>query len=135
MRSAAGSLAGEVQAELQRVMFEEQRVRAGLRDAQREVRAGVRDVDGVVRRRRHRALPWQFTTVAGSANARTAGSMAASAPSGVAAGERQHHELEVLVRVALVACMVVIMVMIVLMIVLMRAVFMRVMIVLARRLE
>ena len=45
------------------------------------------------------SVPWQGTTVAASANARTAGSMAASSAAGVAAGERQHHHIEILVRV------------------------------------
>ena len=43
--------------------------------------------------------------------------MAASSAAGVAAGERQHHELEIFVRVAMRASMAVIMVVIVFMIV------------------
>ena len=132
MRSAAGRCAVEVQAELDRMMLAEQRVRAGLVDGQFEVRARMRDVDGVVRGR----------GVERCRGRHHRGRLGEGAHRGLdrglerrrrGRGQRQHDDVEVLVRVAFVVMAVlVIMVMIVVVIVTM---LVRMMIVLAGGLE
>ena len=99
MRSAAGRCADEMQAELERMMLAEQRVRAGLVDGQFEVRARMRDVDGVVRGRgieravagHHRGglRECAHRGLDGGLERRRRGR-----------GQRQHDDVEILVRVA-----------------------------------
>ena len=114
-------LADEVQPELERMMLAEQRVGAGLVDGQLEIRAGMREVDGVVRGRRRRACRGRAPPSPGSANARTAGSMAASSAAGVAAGKRQHHDVEIFVLVACVVVVVIVVVLVIVVMIVMRA--------------
>jgi hypothetical protein len=90
----------EVQAELQRVMFEEQRVRARLGHVEREVRAGMRDVDGVMTRTGQRAVAFHHRRRLGEHAHR--GLDRGLQRLGARVRQWHHRELQVLVRVAAV---------------------------------